>query len=192
MGPEFVHPLLQLLECPQVAGVEGHLLAGYGPKERLLLPLVVQRGLIRRSAGHEEQAQGPGPQISGEGSPASSPIRAGGGWQRGDPAPGSRPPGGSSSSQGRFRISGASEAMTRKRVLPEGTAARIFSQEEARKSGKSWAPRAASAPASISGRQDCSKRELKLREISRSFCESGRERLWLVSRALPSREMWKR
>ena len=107
-------------------------------------------------------------------------------------SPRKSPPGGRSSSQGRLRISGASEAMTRKRVLPEGTAARIFSQEEARKSSKSWAPRAASAPASISGRQDCSKRELKLREISRSFCESGRERLWLVSRALPSREMWKR
>jgi len=70
------------------------------------------------------------------------------------------PSGGSSISQGRFRISGSSEAIVKKRVLPEGRAARIFSQEEARKKPKSWAPRAASAPASISGRQACSKREL--------------------------------
>jgi hypothetical protein len=82
--------------------------------------------------------------------------------------------------------------MTRKRVLLEGRAALIFSQEVARKRAKSWAPRAASAPASISGRQDCSKRELKLREICRSFSESGRERLWLVRMGWPSREMWKR
>ena len=79
-----------------------------------------------------------------------------------------------------------------KRVLPEGRAALIFSQDEARKSAKSWAPRAASAPASISGRQACSKRELKLREICRSFCESCGDRLWLVRMGWPSREMWKR
>lgn len=100
--------------------------------------------------------------------------------------------GGSSSSQGRFRISEASEAMTRKRVLPEGTAEQIFSQEEARKRAKSWAPRAASAPESISGRQDCSKRELKLREITRTVSESCGERLWLVRMGWPSREMWNR
>ena len=92
-------------------------------------------------------------------------------------SPRKSPSGGNSSSHGKLRISGASEAMTRKRVLPEGTAARIFSQEEARKRAKSWAPRAASAPASISGRQDCSNREPKRREICRSFSESCGERL---------------
>jgi len=82
--------------------------------------------------------------------------------------------------------------MTRKRVLPDGREALIFSQEEARKRWKSWAPRAASAPASISGRQDYSNREPKLREICRTVSESGRERLWLVRMGWPSREMWKR
>jgi hypothetical protein len=37
-----------------------------------------------------------------------------------------------------------------------------------------------------------SKREPKLWEISRTFTESGMERLWLESRDWPSREMWKR
>ena len=107
-------------------------------------------------------------------------------------SPRNSPSGGSSSSQGRLRISGASEAIVRNRVLPEGTAEQIFSQEEARKRAKSWAPRAASAPASISGRQDYSNREPKLREICRTVSESGRERLWLVRMGWPSREMWKR
>ena len=43
MGHVLVHPLLQFLECPQVAGVEGHILAGYSPEEGLL-PLVIQLG----------------------------------------------------------------------------------------------------------------------------------------------------
>ena len=77
-------------------------------------------------------------------------------------------------------------------MLHKGTTAQILSQEEARKRSKSWAPRAASAPASISGRQDCSNREPKLREICRSFSESCGERLWLVRMKWPSREMWKR
>ncbi|MDD1759137.1 MAG: hypothetical protein LUQ44_00870, partial [Methanothrix sp.] len=160
-----------LLECPQIAGVKGHLLTGYGPEERLLLPLVIEGGLIRRGAGHEEQAQWPGRRSPGKGDSFFSDPGRRRMAKRGS-SPRNSPSGGSSNSQGRFKISEASEAMTRKRVLPEGTAERIFSQEEARKSAKSWAPRAASAPASISGRQDCSKRELKLREICRSFSES--------------------
>jgi len=43
MWPVLAHPLLQLLECSRVAGVEGHILAGDGPEEGLL-PLVVQLG----------------------------------------------------------------------------------------------------------------------------------------------------
>ena len=50
--------------------------------------------------------------------------------------------GGRSSSQGRFRISGASEAIARNRVLPDGRAALIFSHDVARKRAKSWSPRA--------------------------------------------------
>jgi hypothetical protein len=46
------------------------------------------------------------------------------------------PSGGSISSQGRFKISGEDEAMTRKRGLPEGKAALIFSQEAAQEEGK--------------------------------------------------------
>jgi hypothetical protein len=99
-------------------------------------------------------------------------------------SPRKSPPGGRSSSQGRLRISGASEAMTRKGMLPDGRATQIFSQEEARKRAKSCAPRAAWAAVS--------KREPKLREICRTCCESGRERLWLVRMGWPSREMWKR
>ena len=67
MGLELAHSLLQLLERPQIAGVEGHILPGYGPEEGLLLPLVVQSGLIGGSAGHEEQSQGPGPQLAVKG-----------------------------------------------------------------------------------------------------------------------------
>ena len=51
----------------QVAGVKGHILAGYGPEERLLLPLVVLRSLIGGRAGHEEQAQEPGSQLATKG-----------------------------------------------------------------------------------------------------------------------------
>ena len=67
IGPVLIHSLLQLLECPQIAGVEGHILAGYGPEERLLLPLVVLRSLIGGRAGHEEQAQEPGSQLATKG-----------------------------------------------------------------------------------------------------------------------------
>ncbi len=66
MGPVLVNPLFQLLECAQVTGVKGHILAGDGPKESLFFPLVVERGLIGGSRGHEEQAQGPGPQLATE------------------------------------------------------------------------------------------------------------------------------
>jgi len=94
--------------------------------------------------------------------------------------------GGRSSSQGRFRISGASEAIVKKRVLPEGRAALIFSQEEGRKKAKSRAPRAASRRRPIPGG----------RTAQRGSCSGGRsaaasesceERLWLVRRRWPSR-----
>ena len=63
------------------------------------------------------------------------------------------PSGGSKSSQGRLRISGTSEAMTRNRRAPTGTAAVIFSQDEASQRSKSCFPRALWASASISGLQ---------------------------------------
>ena len=96
---------------------------------------------------------------------------------------------GSKSSQGRLRISGTSEAMTRNRRAPTGTAAVIFSQDEASQRSKSCFPRAFWAPASFSGLQPCSKRAPKLRESSRTALESDEERHWLLVRGVPSRKM---
>ena len=67
MRLELAHLLLELLKGALVAGIEGHVLTINGPKQCFFFFFIVQSRKIRGRAGHEEQAQRSGSQLSSEG-----------------------------------------------------------------------------------------------------------------------------